>query len=721
MKHNILAICAMCAGISVAYAQQVDTTGIYGERKDSLDAAVFVSRQAGNYLSKGKDIRTEVISAAGLCKMACCNLAESFENSASVTVGYSDAVTGARQIRLLGLSGVYTQMLDETRPVMRGLSSPFGLSYVPGQWLESIQIAKGASSVINGVECMTGQINMEHRKPTDEKPLFINGAVMSDSKMDLNVASSLQMGYKWSTIILGHVSGNVVTHDMDKDGFMDEPRQLQFNLSNRWLYQADNGMQIRFGVRAIQDSRLGGQMLKNNGKNVFYNYNDYIWNPLEKPEGTVNPWGSDILNRSINGYLKVGVPLNEDNSQNIALIADYNYQDMDSYFGKTKYLAGQHSAFANLLYQNVINDSHRFTVGLNGTFDRYDEEFRRIIWFEGARNAAGTDAPVFTNLANAGVFGEYTYHYGETLSVIAGLRGDWFNHVTDGSSKFKVSPRLTVKYMPVDEIVIRANGGRGLRYSTPLVDNIGVFSTGKRFDGSYDEHILEDAWTFGGNITYYLPFGASSNTYLSVDYFRTQFVQQMVVDYERYINQISFYALDGNRSYTDNIQLDFSVDPVERFNITATFRYTNARMELAGKGLVEKPMTSRFKGVLNLQYATNLNKWIFDFTASLNGSCRVYGFMKDFKDADGKLMYKNGRTPVYPMLYAQVTRRFKGWDVYIGAENLTNFRQKDAIIGYTRPGEDIIDPRYAQFDASCIWGPLMGIKAHVGFRFTLWK
>ena len=186
---------------------QVDTTGIYGERKDSLDAAVFVSRQSGNYLSKGKDLRTEVISAAGLCKMACCNLAESFENSASVTVGYSDAVTGARQIRLLGLSGVYTQMLDETRPVMRGLASPFGLTYVPGQWLESIQIAKGSSSVVNGVDCMTGQINMEHRKPTDEKPLFLNAAVMSDGKADFNIASSLQMGYKWSTVLLGHVSG----------------------------------------------------------------------------------------------------------------------------------------------------------------------------------------------------------------------------------------------------------------------------------------------------------------------------------------------------------------------------------------------------------------------------------------------------------------------------------------------------------------------------------
>ena len=705
MKYIILTIlsCVMAVG---ANAQQPDTTGIYGEKKDSLDAAVFVSRQAGNYLSKGKDIRTEVISAAGLCKMACCNLAESFENSASVTVGYSDAVTGARQIRLLGLSGVYTQMLDETRPVMRGLASPFGLSYVPGQWLESIQIAKGSSSVINGVECMTGQINMEHRKPTDEKPLFLNAAIMSDSKVDFNIASSLQMGYKWSTVLLGHVSGNFKMHDMDQDGFMDDPKMLQFNLSNRWLYMADNGVQVRFGVRAIQDSRLGGQMLRSaDGKDVTYDWKTYsIINDPHK----LDPWGSNIRNRTLNGYLKVGVPLNEDNSQNVALVADYNYQDMDSHFGATGYVADQHSAFVNLLYQNVINESHRFTAGLNGTFDRYDEDFRRVVILQDA----GYDG--VTDLANAGVFGEYTYSHGDALSVIAGLRGDWFNHVSDGKSKFRVSPRLTLKYMPVDEIVMRANGGRGLRYSTPLVDNIGVFSTGKNFDGAYDEHILEDAWTFGGNITYYLPFGASSNTYLSVDYFRTQFSQQMVVDYERFANQISFYALNGGRSFTDNIQLDFSIDPIERFNITVTARYTNAKVELAGRGLVEKPMTSRFKGVLNLQYATNLNKWIFDFTASLNGSCRVYDFMRDLKDADGNHLYKNGRTPVYPMLYAQVTRRFKGWDVYIGAENLTNFRQKDAIIGAA-------NPRQASFDASCVWGPLMGIKAHAGFRFTLWK
>ena len=707
----IVSVTAATAQVVDQHGHAIDTTDIYGERADSLDAAVFTSSAQGNYISRFKDVRTEVISAAGLCKMACCNLAESFENSASVTVGYSDAVTGARQIRLLGLSGVYTQMLDETRPVMRGLSAPFGLSYVPGQWLESIQIANGSSSVINGVECMTGQINMEHRKPTDEKPLFLNAAVMSDTKMDFNIASSLQMGYKWSTVLLGHVSGNIKPHDMNQDGFLDEPKMLQFNVANRWLYKADNGVQVRFGVRAIQDTRHGGQMLQIDGKHVMYDKDDYTADPLS-PEAKIQPWGSDIMNRSLNGYVKVGVPLNEENTQNIALIADYSYQDMDSYFGATQYLAGQHSAFANLLYQNVINDSHRFTLGLNGTFDRYDEDFKRVIWMAPVAEKTG-----ITDLANTGVFGEYTFNSGEKFSAIAGLRGDWFY-----KQGFKVSPRVPLKYMPVDEIVIRANGGRGLRYSTPLVDNIGVFSTGKAFVGSYNDHILEDAWTFGGNLTYYIPVGATSNTYVSFDYFRTQFAQQMVVDYGA--TQIDFYALDGRTAFTDNYQLDFSIDPVERFNITATFRYTNARQEYKGsEAPVEKPMTSRFKGVLNLQYATNLNKWIFDFTASLNGSCRVYDFMNMINE-DGSMttdpkdgverMYKNGRTPVYPMLYAQVTRRFKGWDVYVGAENLTNYTQKNPIIGAD-------NPRQAMFDASCIWGPLMGIKAHVGFRFTLWK
>ena len=682
--------------------QIIDTSGVYKDRSDSLDAAVFVARQSGNYLSKGKTIRTEVISSAGLGKMACCNLAESFENSASVTVGYSDAVTGARQIRLLGLSGVYTQMLDEARPVMRGFAAPFGLSYVPGQWLESIQIAKGASSVISGVESMTGQINLEYRKPTDEKPLFLNASVMSDTKMDLNIASSLQMGPSWSTVILGHVSGNIEAADHNGDGFMDSPRQLQFNLANRWLYYADNGVQVRFGFRAVQDSRKGGQ--------EGYDHETYS---IEEPSSPgEDPWGSDIVNRSLNGYLKIGIPIEPDNSQNIAVVADYSYQDMDSWFGASSYMGRQHSAYMNLLYQNDINESHKFTAGLNGVFDRYDEDFSRTVWLLGPEHSGYNDV---TDLGYAGVFGEYTFHFRDKFTAIVGLREDWYN-----KAGFRFSPRVNLKYSPVEEIVIRANAGRGLRYSTPLVDNIGVLSTGKIFKGNYNEHTLEDAWTFGGNITYYFPFGASSDTYLSFDYFRTQFVQQSVVDYERGANTIWFYNLDGNRSYTDNYQLDFSVDPVERFTVSLTCRYTNARIELPGKGLVEKPMTSNFKGVLNLQYATRLSKWVFDFTASVNGSARVYDFMLDAADADGNLLYANGRTPVYPLLYAQVTRRFKGVDIYLGGENLTNFRQKDVILG-TRMADGKVNPRTSSFDASAVWGPIMGIKVYAGVRFTLWK
>lgn len=723
MKKIISFATVIAMSICASFAQTVvDTSKIYGERKDSLEASVFVGRQNGNYLSKVKDIRTEVISAAGLCKMACCNLAESFENSASVTVGYSDAVTGARQIRLLGLSGTYTQMLDENRPVMRGLASPFGLSYVPGQWLESIQIAKGATSVINGVESITGQINLEHRKPTDEKPLFINASVMHDSKMDFNIASSLQMGYKWSTVLLGHVSGNIVSMDHNKDGFLDDPKQLQFNFANRWLYMADNGLQLRFGVRALHDNRVGGQSSLDKKNLPGYDWKTYSFSAEPGTQNAI--WGSDIANRSINGYVKLGIPLNDENTQNIALVADYNYYMMDSYFGASSYLANQGSGFFNLLYQNHDNEAHKFTLGASATYDRFTENFSRKVINWGWKN----NAPV-SNLLFGGIFGEYTFKLEEKFSAIAGLRGDWYNQ-----AGFKLSPRLTLKYTPIEDLVIRANGGRGIRYASPIVDNIGVLSTGKTFysEGKpvtkdsgtpvFLSHDLEDAWTFGGNITYYLPFGASSNTYLSVDYFRSQFVKQTVVDYEHFANVIDFYSLDGRRSFTDNIQIDFSVEPIERFTVTATFRYTNAKIELADRGLVEKPMTSKYKGVLNLQYATNLNKWIFDFTASLNGGSRVYDFMYSednkqiYKGSDG-FYYNNA----YPLLYLQVTRRFKGVDIYIGGENLTNFRQHKAIFGDIASNTGMVNPAAANFDASCIWGPLMGAKFYAGMRFTLWK
>lgn len=671
MKHLFFILFSVLfIGLSpCAEAQMPDTTGIYGERKDSLEAAVFVSRQAGNYLSKGKEIRTEVISAAGLCKMACCSLAESFENSASVTVGYADAVTGARQIRLLGQNGIYTQMLDENRPVMRGLSAPFGLNYVPGQWLESIQIAKGMTSVINGVESMTGQINMEHRKPTDEKPLYIQASAMADTKCDLNVISSLQLDdmQKWSTVILAHVDGNFKPMDGNGDGFMDDPRQLQFNFANRWLYFNPGGVQVRFGVRAISDSRLGGQM-ESFGE---------------------NRWKADILNRNLNGYVKVGLPLNEDGSRSFAVVADYTYQNMESSysFAGRGYDAGQNTAFANILYQDNSNDAHHFTAGISNTFDYYNE------------TVLGKQASARLN--DLGAFGEYTFHSGDVFSMIAGLRGDWYN-----SGGFRLSPRLTLKYSPDESIVLRANGGRGIRYSVPLVDNFGVLSSAKAITGDFISHPLEESWTFGGNATWYMPFDKSGKTWLSVDYFGSIFTNQVFIEYTD--SEIHFSEMKdrpGSYSRTHNFQVDFSTEPFRGFTVTLTGRYTDARQSLACQSDDVKPMTSRYKGVLNLQYATRLNKWIFDFTASVNGPCRVWDFMKG---------YEGGYSPVFPLLYAQITRRFKGWDIYFGGENLTNYRQPCPIIGYDAPfGPD--------FDASCVWGPVSGIKIYAGFRFTLWK
>lgn len=654
---------------------QTDTTGIYGERKDSLNAAVYTGKWAGNYLSRTKDLRVEVISTEGLQKMACCNVAESFENSASVTVGYSDAVTGARQIRLLGLSGVYTQMLDESRPVMRGLSSPFGLTYMPGQWLESIQIAKGASSVVGGVESMTGQINMEHRKPTDEKPFFLSLTGMSDTRISGDIASSLQLNDHLSTVILGHLDKNFKGFDMNSDGFMDDPMVQQFNLANRWFYYHPK-VQVRVGINAVSDRRNGGQ--------PGYDRKAYV---------PGNPWGSNIANRLLGAYLKVGIPLREDQSSSIAIVADYTWQEMDAAFGSASYWARQNSAFLNFIWRNQVNEVHDFTIGASGRLDHYFDKLDRTV--ADGRNYYEGQTPL-TDLA---LYGEYTFHLKEMLTAIAGASLNFYGADTG----VRLSPRVTIKYQPIEALVLRLNGGRGIRPALPLTDNIGVFSTGKLWNGIYNQHLLEDAWTWGGNATLYLPIGADpDNAYLSFDFFRTQFTQQLIVDYEHFANGIDFYASDGAPSYTNTFQADFAVEPFERFTVNLTARYTDAKVQLASLGLVERAMTPRFKGVLNLQYKTHLNKWIFDFTAALNGSARAFDFMN----------LEGGRTPIYPMLYAQVTRRFKGVDVYVGGENLTGFRQKTVVLG---------SPESPSFDASAVWGPLMGVRVTAGIRITVWK
>ena len=678
--------------------------------ENELDALVVMGRQEGNYLSKTAAVRTEVITAAGLCKMACCNLAESFENSASVSVGYSDAVSGAKQIKLLGLSGTYVQMLDENKPIMRGLSSPFGLTYIPGQWLESIQIAKGPSSVINGLEGLTGLINMEHRKPTAENPLFVNLFLSQELKLEGNVASSLQLNDKWSTVLMAHASGDSMRegHDSNGDGFKDEPVTTHFNFDNRWLYQAGpGGFQLRFGVKAFTDKRIGGMMEYKEGMNDHGVY-----------EGVSNGiWGSEIHNSGIDGYVKLGIPISNEGAENVAVVGSYSYYDMNSSYGTKYYKGFQNMAFLNAMYQNEIHENHHFIFGVAGQLDNIHENYKELQFANGGKTPSDVITNTYTPLNGindkmVGVYGEYTFT-NDKFTAVVGARGDYH---TDGG--FVFGPRANLKYSFTDNTIVRVTGGRGFRHANIIADNLGLLSSGRHIYVEEDIN-MEDAWTFGGNFTQYFKLGESENSYVSFDYFRSSFNNQMVVDWDKWANNnvVSVYNCHG-RSFTDTYQFDLSVEPFKRFTAIFTFRYTNAKVEMDGQGLVDRTLMSKYKGVLNLQYATNLNKWTFDVTAQLNGPAPLPEFMG------------GGQSEVYPMFFAQVTKKFRGVDVYVGVENIGNYTQDNAIligeaaadgkINYRgfKPGDNAFDPT---FNASMVWGPLMGTKAYAGMRLTLWK
>ena len=660
--------------------------------ENELGALVVTGRQEANFLSKTTPVRTEVITAAGLCKMACCNLAESFENSASVSVGYSDAVSGAKQIKLLGLSGTYVQMLDENKPIMRGLSSPFGLTYIPGQWLESIQIAKGPSSVINGLEGLTGLINMEHRKPTAENPLFVNLFTNQELKLEANVASSLQLNEKWSTVIMAHASGDTKEHDGNDDGFKDEPKTLQLNFDNRWLYQAaPGGVQIRFGVKAFSDKRIGGQMGYKEGMN-----DHGVYEAVSK-----GIWGSEIHNSGIDGNFKLGIPLSNEGAESLAFVATYSYYDMNTSYGTKYYKGHQNMAFVNAMYQNQIHENHHYTFGIAGQFDNIYESYMDLSFEKGTNKVIEKNTNTGSPLDGMddkmfGVYGEYTFT-NDKFTAVLGARGDYHS---DGGWVF--GPRANLKYSFTDNTIVRLTGGRGFRHANIIADNLGLMSSSR--DIYIEEKInMEDAWTFGGNFTQYFKIGESENSFVSFDYFRSSFNDQLVVDWDKYSknNLVAVYNCHG-RSFTDTYQFDLSVEPFKRFTAILTYRYTNAKVEMDGQGLVNRPLMSKYKGVLNLQYATNLNKWTFDVTAQLNGPAPLPLFMG------------GGESEVYPMFFAQVTKKFRGVDVYVGVENIGNYMQENPIISANDPYSD-------DFNASMVWGPLMGRKFYAGMRLTLWK
>lgn len=680
-----------------------------------LEGVVVEAAQSGNFVKRDGIVKGEMISFAGLCKMACCNLAESFENSASVTVGYSDAISGARQIKMLGLAGTYTQILDENRPVMRGLSAPYGLSYTPGMWLNSIQVSKGVASVTAGHDAITGQINLEHRKPTDEERLFVNLYLDDELRPEANISTAFPVSRdgRLTSVLLLHGSADTDVRKMDHngDGFRDLPRSAQFNVANKWLYAADNGMQIRWGWKYVEESRLGGMLDYRNTRSMREAMaREWDW---ERTGGTMPLYGSYIRNRNANGYFKLGMPVGasvydadaqDEKRSNLALVADFDHFDEEAYFGLNDYAGRQNSVSVQAMYNHYFTYRSSLNVGVQARLDYIRESLlNRTPWIDGRARA---DYDWDRNEEEVGAYAEYTYAVRDRFSVVAGLRGD-YNAFYD---RFFLTPRGHVKWNITPSTTLRASAGLGYRSTNVLTDNIGMLATGRAIVvpelGDLDR--LEQALTVGGSLTQTFGLVEPGDATLSFDYFRTQFFHAVVVDQEYDPETIRVYGSSGP-SWTDTYQIDFSWSPVERLDLFAMFRYTDSEMTIRrsdGRPVqVERPLVSRYKTLLNIQYATKFRRWVFDATAQLNGPARIPTQTGDLADSR--------HSPRYPMFYAQVSRKVGRFDIYVGCENIADYRQEDPILNWENPYD-------YRFNSMNVWGPLMGRKFYAGLRFNLY-
>ena len=683
------------------------------EQEVALNDIVIEGIQRGNLIKRDGIAKNELITFAGLTKMACCNLAESFENSASVTVGYSDAISGARQIKMLGLAGTYTQILDENRPIMRGLSAPYGLGYTPGMWLNSIQVSKGVSSVTAGHEAITGQINLEYRKPVDDERLFVNVYVDDELRTEANVSTAFPVtkNKKLSSIILlhGSVDTDVRKIDHNHDHFRDLPKSDQVNVANRWLYMADNGMQMRWGWKFVQENRLGGMLGYNDSENMREAmYSD--WSSKNKPL-----YGSFIKNRNINGYLKIAMPVgkavydsdeNDEKRSNVALVADFDHFNENAYWGLNDYTGNENLVSANLMYNHYFTYRSSLIVGTQMYFSYYREGLtNRTPWL--------TELPEQMKYYNfdrdegeIGAYAEYTYAFRDRFSVVLGARGDYNRYY----NRFFLTPRGHIKWNIFPLTTLRASAGLGYRSTNIITDNIGVLATGRQIEipdmRTFDR--MEKALTVGGSITQTFSLVGSNDASLSFDYFRTQFYNTVIVDQEMFADKIVFYNT-GKRSFTNTYQVDFSWTPVARFDMLATFRYTDSEVTVRRQGEtyihVERPLVSRYKTLLNMQYATKFRRWVFDATAQFNGPMRIPTQTANLQDS----YY----SPHYPVFYAQITHKIGKFDIYIGCENIGDYRQADPILNAS-------EPYSAGFNSMNVWGPLMGRKFYAGFRLNLY-
>ncbi|HWR32770.1 MAG TPA: TonB-dependent receptor [Chitinophagaceae bacterium] len=642
-----------------------------------LSEVKVTSKQRSTYLSAMNPIRTQIMTEKELFKAACCNLSESFETNPSVDVSYNDAVTGSKQIQLLGLSGNYTQLTVENLPGPRGLAMALGLNSIAGPWVESIQLNKGVGSVANGFESIAGQINIELKKPEKAEKLYLNAYLNDMDKADLNFNLSQKFGKKWSAALLLHDDFLLnKTIDFNKDGFRDLPTGNLFSAMNRWKFDDGKGFLTQFGFKLLIDDRTGGEKTFDPDKDKF----------------TTHHYGLGINTKRYEGFAKVGYVFPNKKFKSIGLQLSAFKHQQDSYFGLTEYDAEQHNFYANLIYQSIIGSTkHKFRTGFSLVSDRYDEKFNSTE-YKRTETVPGT-------------FFEYTFTPVEKFNLVAGLRTDhnsiagWF-----------ITPRLHIRYEPIKGTTIRLSMGRGQRTANIFAENASVFvssrqinilsaSTGKAY--GLDQEV---AWNKGISLDQKIRLFHRDGL-ISLDYFRNDFDNQVVVDLED-ARLVKFYNLQG-KSCSNSFQAELNIEPALNFEVRLAYRLFDVKSTY-GNLLLQKPFTAKHRAFANLAYETS--GWKLDYTINLNGSKRIPN------TSGNPVQYQRSATsPSYVLMNAQVSKTIgkkHPFELYAGGENLTNFFQKDVIIAAGQPFSNY-------FDASLVWGPVSGRLFYLGWRYKL--
>ena len=641
-----------------------------------IEEVTVVQRKKGKVKSRTEAFDTEKINSEELCRAACCNLSEAFETNASVDVAYSDAATGAKQIRLLGLSGTYVQLIQENTPAVRGLAQNFGLEYIPGSWMSSIQVSKGTSSVVNGYEATSGQINVELLKPQTQNPLSLNLMVNSELMAEANIMGGWELkgerlkvkGERLYTGILAHYTGGFMAMDENHDSFADMPKVQNANLANRWFFRHGDYTFQAF-VRGLYDRRRGGQNA---------HHSDTIANPYLI---NLNTW-------RVEGFMKNGYVYDPESGSSVAVITAVSYHDLNNEYGLRNWKANQLNAYLNAMWQGnfegvgEVDNDHRLTAGVSVNYDRYEETL------------AISYLPLVLNRFEVvpGIFAEYNLKYDEMLSLVAGVRADYSTRYG-----FFFTPRMNIRYTPFEWWTLRGSVGMGYRTPNAIADNAFVLPSSRVLHLA-DEIRQERAVNTGLSTTFYIPLG-SKELQLSGEYYYTHFLNSLIVDMDQDPHAVYIYNqtdLPGAKSFAHSAQVEASMEVL-------AFRWTDVEQTTIGADgkarLRPKALTNRFKGVVTTSYQTPLKKWQFDVTAQFNGVGRM---------PDG---FEASKT-WYPQLMAQITKYFRTCSLYLGAENMTNFRQDHPIISS-------FEPYSPDFDASMVWGPTTGWKVYLGFRYDL--